>query len=69
MVGLLSSFAAEKMWSPPQGPVMGWTAWKSFHFEANETDVRAAADGLVSSGMHAAGYHTLSLDGGWWGGD
>ena len=51
-----------------QAPVMGWTAWKSFHFEANETDVRAAADGLVSSGMHAAGYRTLSLDGGWWGG-
>jgi alpha-galactosidase len=36
--------------------------------QTNETDVRRAADGLVSSGMRAAGYRALSLDGGWWGG-
>ena len=49
-------------------PPMGYSAWKAFHFEANETDIKAAADGLLASGMHAAGYRTLSLDGGWWGG-
>ena len=49
-------------------PPMGWSAWKAYHFETSEKDVQAAADGLVSSGMRAAGYHTLSLDGGYWGG-
>ena len=33
-------------------PLMGWSAWKSYHFETNETDVQRAADGLLSSGMH-----------------
>ena len=51
-----------------RSPPMGYSAWKAFTFEANETDIKAAADGLVASGMHAAGYRTLSLDGGWWGG-
>ena len=30
--------------------------------------MKKAADGLIASGMRAAGYKTLSLDGGWWGG-
>eukprot|EP01050_Picozoa_sp_SAG11_P015585 SAG11_NODE_2037_length_3894_cov_3.210277_1_plen_638_part_10 len=49
-------------------PPMGYSLWKAFHFEGSEDDVKKAADGLVSSGMRAAGYRTLSLDGGWWGG-
>ena len=47
---------------------MGWTSWKAYHFETNEHDVRAAAEGVVASGMRDAGYTELSMDGGWWGG-
>ena len=51
-------------------PAMGWGTWNLFGCYDNlyawtEADVRGVADALVSSGMAAAGYTFVNLDGGW----
>ena len=49
-----------------QTPPMGWSSWNA-HFEnINESVIEAAADAMVSSGMKAAGYQYVNIDGGWW---
>jgi hypothetical protein len=51
-----------------QTPPMGWSSWNA-HFEnINESVIEAAADAMVSSGMKAAGYQYVNIDGGWWSG-
>lgn len=49
-------------------PPMGWSGWKKYHFEANETMVMTDALAISRNGMLEAGYRFISLDGGWWGG-
>ena len=45
-------------------PVLqGWNTWNAFHDEINETLVKHAADMLVESGLQAAGYTYLNIDG------
>lgn len=44
---------------------MGWSSWYGFTSHVNETMLRAMGDGMVSSGLHAAGYDHIWLDDGW----
>ena len=46
-------------------PPMGWNGFNHFHLAVNATTVEAAARAMVSSGMKAAGYTYVNLDGGW----
>jgi alpha-galactosidase len=44
-------------------PLQGWNTWNAFHDEINETLVMNAADLLVETGLKAAGYVYLNIDG------
>jgi alpha-galactosidase len=46
-------------------PPMGWSSWYGFTQNINEGMLRGMADGMVSSGLHAAGYQHIWLDDGW----
>ena len=43
-------------------PPMGWHSWNHFAWKVTGTDVRAAADAMVSSGMRAVGYVYINID-------
>jgi alpha-galactosidase len=65
-LSLLPKFAV----MPPAGtlaltPPMGWNGYNRFHLNVNAARVEAAARALVTSGMKAAGYMYVNLDGGW----
>jgi hypothetical protein len=49
-------------------PARGWNAWLAFDVHLNESNVLSNAQGLVSTGLAAAGYTLVALDGGWQGG-
>lgn len=44
---------------------MGWSSWYGFTSNINETMVYEMAQGMVSTGLHAAGYEHIWLDDGW----
>ncbi len=46
-------------------PPMGWNGFNHFHLVVTAETVAAAARALVTSGMKAAGYTYVNLDGGW----
>jgi alpha-galactosidase len=46
-------------------PPMGWNSWNCFHLNISDAIIRAQAAALVSSGMKAAGYEYVVIDGGW----
>lgn len=46
-------------------PPMGWSSWYGFTSHINETMLEAMGDGMVSLGLHAAGYDNIWLDDGW----
>jgi len=46
-------------------PPMGWNSWNKFNCDINEAKIKSAADGLVSSGMAAAGYKYVNIDDCW----
>ena len=46
-------------------PPMGWNGFNHFYIRVTETTIEAQARALVSSGMAAAGYTYVNLDGGW----
>jgi alpha-galactosidase len=46
-------------------PPMGWNSWNRFGCEINEQLIRETADGLVASGMAAAGYEYINIDDCW----
>ena len=46
-------------------PPMGWNGWNHFGRAVTASTVRAQARAMVSSGMKAAGYSYVNLDGGW----
>ena len=46
-------------------PPMGWNGFNRFYHAVNEARVEAEARALVISGMKAAGYEYVNLDGGW----
>jgi alpha-galactosidase len=46
-------------------PPMGWNSWNHFHLDIDDATIRAQATALVKSGMKAAGYEYVLIDGGW----
>jgi len=46
-------------------PPMGWNSWNHFHLDIDDAIIRAQATALVDSGMKAAGYNYVVIDGGW----
>ncbi len=46
-------------------PPMGWNGYNRFGLRVNARTVEAEARALVRSGMKAAGYTYINLDGGW----
>lgn len=51
--------------SPALTPPMGWNSWNSFGCQITETQVRQAAEAMVSSGMRDAGYKYVVVDDCW----
>ena len=50
-----------------QLPPMGWNSWNHFAEHVTDSDVRSAADALVSTGMKDAGYVYVNVDDTWQG--
>lgn len=46
-------------------PAMGWNSFNSFRLDVTEALVKQTADKLVSTGLAAAGYEYVNMDGGW----
>ena len=46
-------------------PARGWNSWFAFDVHTNETNTRTNSDALVSTGLTAAGFTLVALDGGW----
>lgn len=44
---------------------MGWNSWNTFGYDVTETNIRASADFLVSSGLAALGYNYVLIDDCW----
>jgi Alpha-galactosidase len=58
---------------PPTGlaatPPLGWNSWNAFSCEVTESDIRAAADALVETGLRDAGYEYVVVDDCWMAGE
>lgn len=75
LVGPLFCVIACMLWRCPMAeaqpnslattPPMGWNSWDHFGRNVTDTDVRAAADAMVSSGMRDAGYIYVNIDDAW----
>ena len=50
-------------------PPLGWNSWNSFSCEVTESDIRAAADALVDTGLREAGYEYVVVDDCWMAGE
>jgi alpha-galactosidase len=46
-------------------PPLGWNSWNVWGASVDDAKVRAAADGLVRSGLAAQGYTYVNIDDGW----
>jgi alpha-galactosidase len=46
-------------------PPLGWNSWNVWAPQVDDAKVRAAADGLVSSGLAAQGYTYVNIDDAW----
>ena len=46
-------------------PPLGWNSWNTFECNLSEDLIKATADAMVSSGMHAAGFEYVNLDDCW----
>lgn len=46
-------------------PPLGWNSWNAWGGLVDDAKVRAAADGLVSSGLAAQGYTYINIDDAW----
>lgn len=68
-VCLISIFGVEPGFAIDNGlartPPMGWNSWQGYRLGINEQEMRATADFFVQSGMKAAGYQYVVIDGGW----
>lgn len=51
-----------------KSPLMGWASWNQFSVNISESIIKAQADGMVSSGLLAAGYNYLNIDDGFFNG-
>ena len=57
--------AAARQPSLARTPPMGWNSWNHFHLNISDAVIREQAKALVTSGMKAAGYKYVVIDGGW----
>lgn len=48
-----------------QTPPLGWNSWNVWAADVDDAKVRAAADGMVSSGLAAQGYTYINIDDAW----
>ena len=64
---LVSEAPDELVTSVGRTPAMGWDSWNRFHCNPGPTDalIRQTADGMVASGMAAAGYQYVVIDDCW----
>lgn len=46
-------------------PPMGWNSWNHFYCNINETNIKQAADELVSTGLAKLGYKYVNIDDCW----
>jgi hypothetical protein len=46
-------------------PPMGWNSWNKFGCNINDSEIRAIADAMVSSGMKDVGYQYVNIDDCW----
>lgn len=46
-------------------PPLGWNSWNVWGATVDDAKVRAAADGMVTSGLAAQGYAFINIDDGW----
>jgi len=46
-------------------PPMGWSTWYLLQSKVSDHDVRAQADGMISSGLIDHGYSYINIDDGW----
>jgi len=44
---------------------MGWNSWNHFQLAIDDAIIRAEANAMVTSGLKAAGYEYVVIDGGW----
>jgi len=64
----LISFSTIYGQSTSKTPLMGWASWNNFGVNISETIIKGQADGMVSSGLLAAGYNYLNIDDGFFNG-
>ncbi|TWS24752.1 glycoside hydrolase family 27 protein [Tsukamurella sputi] len=65
---LVSASACGSPVDPPRAPVaptLGWDSWNVYGCGVTEDDVERQANGLVTSGLAAAGYRTVVVDDCW----
>jgi alpha-galactosidase len=46
-------------------PPMGWNSWNHFGLKIDDAIIRAEASAMATSGLKAAGYRYVVIDGGW----
>ena len=63
--GAQSAAPATTQGSLAQTPPMGWNSWNAFHLEITDKIILAQAQAMVKTGMKAAGYEYVVIDGGW----
>jgi len=51
-----------------KSPLMGWASWNHFGVKISESIIKGQADGMVSSGLAAAGYKYINIDDGFFNG-
>jgi len=51
-----------------KSPLMGWASWNHFSVKISESIIKSQADGMVSSGLAAAGYKYINIDDGFFNG-
>jgi alpha-galactosidase len=49
-----------------QTPYLGWNTYYGLGSAFNEQTIKSVADSMVTSGLKAAGYQYVWIDGGWW---
>jgi len=54
--------------SVSKSPLMGWASWNNFGVKISESIIKGQADGMVSSGLAAAGYQYINIDDGFFDG-
>ncbi len=66
---LMACWPGRVSWAQATGlaptPPMGWNSWDHYRFKISDSLIRAQAQALVDSGMKAAGYEYVVIDGGW----